>query len=316
MNILITGAGLVGCYVAREMVRRGHRAVLYDLAPQGDYVRSVAGEVPVVKGDVRDLPALMDVIRENRAEVVFHSAGLIGPKVAERPYTGLSINVGGAIAVAEASRLSGVRRIVFASSFAVYNWTLPSATPIHEDFPASQNNFYGSSKVACEQILRAYAGAYKMELAILRFAQGYGQGHYAGGSSGGLAMHGVVEPAARGEPVRIEPTLFGVNEYVYVKDIVQGVAQACEKPLSIASFNIGTGTLSSPSDVASAIRTVCPGLSVEVLPGPAERSGQHRTQPLDLSRARIDLGYDPQFDLAKGIADFVDELRRSKQAPA
>lgn len=309
MNILVTGAGLIGCYFAGEMLRRGHRAVIYDIAPIDRYVRSVAGDVPLVRGDVRDLPALMDVMREHRVEAVFHSAGLIGPKVSERPYTGLNINVGGAIAVGEASRLSGVRRIVFTSSFAVYNWNLPSAVPIDEDFPASQNNFYGSSKIACEQILRAYATSYNMELAILRFAQVYGRGHYVGGSAGGIAMHEVIEAAARGEPVRLQPQRFGVNEFVYIGDVVQGVAGACEKPVGIAAFNIGTGVLNSPSDVAGAIKTVCPEVSVEVLPGPAERPGQHRTQPLDLTRARKELGYDPQFDLVGGITHMVAELR-------
>lgn len=310
MNILITGAGLIGCYFAKEMLRRGHQVLIYDLAPIEGYVRSIAGEAPLTRGDVRDLPALLDVMRQFRPEVVFHSAGLIGPKVAERPFTGLSINVGGATAVGEAARLSGVRRLVFASSFAVYNWTLPSSVPIHEDFPTSQNNFYGSSKIACEQILRAYAGTYKLELAILRFAQGYGRGHYVGGSAGGMAMHGVVEAAFRGQPVHIEPQLFGVNEFVYVKDIVQGVALACEKPLGITALNIGTGVLNSPADVADAIRAECPGAAVEVGPGPAERPGQHRSQPLDLGCIK-ELGYAPRYGLAEGIKDFVEELRRT-----
>lgn len=310
MNILITGAGLIGCHFAREMARRGHRAVLYDVAPNENYVRSVAGDTPVVKGDIRDLPALVDVIREHQVDTVFHSAGLIGPKVAERPYMGLNINVGGAIAVGEASRLCGVRRLAFASSFAVYHWDLPPTAPLNEDFPTVQNNFYGSSKVSCEQILRAYATTYGMELALLRFAQVYGRGHYVGGSSGGIAMHGVAEAAARGEPVRVDPRLFGINEYVYISDVVQGIALACERPLKIGAFNIGTGALNSPSDVAEAIRKVRPGLEVEVLPGPAQRPGQRRDHPLDLTRARRELGYSPQFNLAGGIAEFVKELER------
>jgi len=314
MNILVTGTGLIGCHLAREMVQRGNRVVMYDLAPMEGYVRSVAGDVPVTKGDVRDLPALVDVMREYQVDTVFHSAGLIGPKVAERPYTGLAINVGGAIAVAESARLSGVRRLVFASSFAVYNWDLPPTAPINEDFPTTQNSFYGSSKVACEQIFRAYATTYGLELAILRFAQVYGRGHYTGGSSGGLAMHGAVEPASRGEPARVDPRLFGRNEYVYIKDAVQGIALACERPLVIEAFNIGTGTLHGPDDVAAAIRLARPGLPVEVLPGPAQRPGQRRDQPLDLARSKRELGYNPQFDLAKGIADFLKELQRTPGA--
>ncbi|MBI2917512.1 MAG: NAD(P)-dependent oxidoreductase [Chloroflexi bacterium] len=311
MNILITGAGLVGCHLAREMAGRGHKVIIYDVAPNPAYVRSVAGDVPAIAGDIRDLPALMEAIRDHQAEAVFHSAAFIGPKVSEHPYTGLSVNVVGTITVAEAARLSGVRRLAFASTFGVYNWSVPATAPITEDFLLGEDTFYSASKVSCEHILRAYAAKYGFELAMTRFAQVYGRGHYAGGSAGGMAFHDAVEAAARGGPARLDPRRFGINEYVYVKDVVQGVALACERPLNSRAFNIGTSVLSRPEDVAAAIRQACPTVTVEVLPGPAERPGTRRDFPMDLSRARTELGYAPKYDLAAGIADFVAELRRA-----
>ncbi len=311
MNILVTGAGLIGCHFAREVQNRGHQAVLFDLAPNENYVRSVAGDAPAVKGDIRDLPALVDTMRAHQIKVVFHTAGLIGHRVADRPYTGLNINVGGAISLAEASRLHGVRRLVFASTHGVYNWDLPPAAPVREDFPLGEDTFYAASKVSCEQILRAYGARYGMEVVILRFAQVYGRGHFAGGSSGGIAMYAVGEAAARGGPVRIDPSKFGVNEYVYVKDAVRAAILACEQPLKSKVFNVGSGTLESPSDLASAIRSARPGLEAEVMPGPAERPGHLHEFAMDTSRAASELGFRPTFDLAAGMADFIQAIEKA-----
>ncbi|MDO8689130.1 MAG: NAD(P)-dependent oxidoreductase [Dehalococcoidia bacterium] len=312
MNILVTGAGLIGCHFAREMQKRGHRTVLFDLAPNESYVRSVAGDAPaIVKGDIRDLPALVDTMRAHHIEAVFHTAGLIGPRVAERPYTGLNINVGGAISVAEASRLHGVRRLVFASTHGVYNWNLPPRAPVAEDFPVGEDTFYAASKVSCEQILRAYGVRYGLDVAILRFAQVYGRGHFAGGSSGGIAMNALAEAAARGGPVRIDPSKFGINDYVYVKDAVRAASLACEQPLQSKVFNVGSGRLEGPAGLASAIKTARPGLEVEILPGPAERPGHSHAFALDTSRTETELGYQPRFDLAGGMADFIQEMELS-----
>ena len=307
MKVLVTGAGLVGCHAARELTNRGHSVMVYDLAPDDAYIHSVAGDVSTVRGDVRDLPALTDAMREHSAEVVFHSAALIGGNVAERPYTGLSINIGGTIAVAEAARLQGVRRIVYAGTFGVYNRSLIPTPTVTEDSAIGGANFYSSSKIASEQVLRAYAAYYKFELGIVRFAGVYGYGHYRGGSSVGKLMHGLVTSIMEGGPVSIDPQRFGSNEYVYARDVAQGVSLACENPLTSDTFNIGTGIVSSAADVAEAVRTARPEVEVELGQSPQAPTGPSHQQPLDLTRSRAELGYSPQYDLTKGILDCIAE---------
>lgn len=311
MNILVTGAGLIGSYFSREMIQQGHQVVLYDIAPNRAYVSKVVGDVPIVAGDIRDLPAVMETMQRHQVDTVFHSAGLLGP-VEERPYTGLSINVGGTIAVAEAARLTGVRRFVFASTYGVYRWSPPPKAPVDEEYPLAGDAFYSGSKVACEKILLAYSNKYRMELAIPRFAGVYGPGLYAGGSAVGLNMHRIIEAAASGGPVRVDPGLLGTFEYVYVKDIVQGVAAACQRPLKHKVFNLGTAVLSSSADVAEAIRTAFPKAKVELEAPQPGRTGPRRDQPLDLTRSKEELGFTPRFDLIKGITDFAEELRKIK----
>ena len=314
MNIFITGAGLVGCHLARLLAERGHKAVLYDVAPHRDYIASITSAAELVEGDVRDLPTLIDCMRGCAPDVVFHSAFLIGSRINEHPHAGMSANVDGAMALAEATRLSGVKRLLFASTFGIYRWDLSPAEPITEDFPIGGTRFYAASKIACERILAAFASWYGLEFAILRFAQVYGLGHYAGGDAAGPAMHAALAEALAGQPVQLDPGVLSTNDYVYVEDVAFGVMLACERPLRHEVYNLGSGRLSTSEDVAAAIRAAVPGAKVEVLPEPVQGPFWRHEQRLDLTRSQSDLGYKPAFDLTRGVADFAIHVRPAQKS--
>lgn len=311
MNVLVTGAGLVGCNVARILKERGHEPVLYDIAPRESYIQSVAGAVALERGDIRDLATLIETMQRRKTETVVHTAYLIGAALSDRPYTGVRTNVDGAMAVMEAARLSGAKRFLFASTQGVYNYAVADR-PIPEDLAFSDaDHFYIASKVACERLLRGFAAAYNLEFAILRFAQIYGRGHYAAGDLAGPVMHEVLAEALAGRPARVDPGILSDNDYVYAKDVAQGVVLACEKPLKNRVYNLGSGFLGTPADVADAIRKAMPGAAVKVLSKPVIGPFWVHKQYLDITRAREDLGYSPHFDLVRGVADFVDELKRN-----
>ena len=309
MNVLAIGAGLVGCNFAREMKERGHNVVLYDLVPNEPYIRNVTGGIPVVRGNMQDLSALVETMQEHKIETVFLSAFLIGQPLMVRPYDGVRANVNGALAVIEAIRLTGARRLIFAGTFGVYNFDLDPPNPITEDFPVKGGHFYLSSKLASEELLSAFANWYKIEFATVRFAQIYGYGHYAGGDFAGPAMHRALSDALAGNQVKIDPGVLSYNDYIYAKDVGHGVALACEKPLNHRLYHLGSGKLSSPDDVAGAIREVVPGAMVEVLKEPVLGPFWRHEQILDLTRVRDELGYEPRYDLAAGLREFADDLK-------
>ena len=123
MNILITGAGLIGSHCARQAVDAGNQVVLFDLSPNRDYLQKVVGKdrADVVAADMRDLPALLSAMERYNVDTVVHTAGLIGSRVAENSYTGATNNILGTINVLEASRLRRLRRVVYVSTFGVYD---------------------------------------------------------------------------------------------------------------------------------------------------------------------------------------------------
>ncbi len=308
MTTLITGAGLIGTAFARCALDRGEDVVFFDPEPRAAFLaRKLKAEVPLIRGDVRDLPALIAALREHRCETVVHSAGLIGGRVDQALYTGFQINIQGTINVAEAVRLSGVRRLVHVSTFGVYDLRRPAIPPLMaEDFPRGQGRGYGNSKVAKELILEAYHNRYGFELVIVRPANVIGNGHFWSGSGGGEKVHELLRAGFEGRTARIPSDQTAANEYVYAKDIgrILDAAATREAPDQIA-FNAGSGVVSSFDDLLAAVRAVYPGLDVEVI---GKAPAKDRPTALDLSASKSKLGWMPAYDLPSAIADYAAEF--------
>ena len=309
MNVLITGAGLIGCHAAKRLLAKGHRVVLYDIFPDQEYIKAIIGEakgLAAEAADMRDLPALLTVIRKHGIDTIVHTAGLIGKKVAERPYTGFSVNVQGSMHVAEAVRVLEVKRLIFVSSFGAYDWNYPAGGPVKEDHPLGGAGLYGATKSANEHLLGALADLSGFELIVLRPAGVFGRGHYRGGSTVGILMKELTEKASQGEKVRLKEISLGTNEYVYVKDVAQAIEKACSAAsVKSRAFNVGTGVLHSAREVVEIVQKLVPGARIELAPPAPGEEVKHRDQPLDISRAQVELGYKPDYSLETALADYI-----------
>ena len=309
MTTLITGSGLVGTSFAQFAVQRDVRLVFYDVQPHGEYLqRKLPGaDVEFVQGDILDLPALLDAMTEHRVDTVVHTAGLVGTKVAEAPYTGIQINVMGTINVLEAVRLAGVRRLVHISSLSVYDQRRDCPAPLREDFPRGEGRLYDNTKVAKELMVEAYQRLYGFEVIVLRLAKLYGLGHFQGGSAGGRLIQTLLQCGLRGEVARVPRPLTTDFEYVYAKDVGRAVDIAATiPPPEEATFNIGTGEVLTFEELTAAIRKVLPELEVEILPGPPP--GVPMKQPIDCSKARDLLGWEPRYTMDEAFRDYVADL--------
>src|SRR5262249_20172392 len=190
MNILITGAGLIGSNCARQAVDAGNKAVLFDLSPNRDYLQKVVGKdrTDMVAADIRDLPALISAMERYNVDTVVHTAGLIGSRVAENSYTGATNNILGTINVLEASRLRHVRRVVYVSTFGVYDRAKIHDSVVRETHPIGGHNLYTVTKICSEHLVHSYAEQYKLECIIIRPSGVFGRGHYLGGLTGGQGL--------------------------------------------------------------------------------------------------------------------------------
>lgn len=309
MNILITGAGLIGAHTARHAVDAGNKVVLFDLSPNRDYIQKIVGKdrVEVVAADMRDLPALLSALERSNVDTLVHTAGLIGSRVQENSYTGATNNILGTVNVLEAARLRGLRRVVYISTFGVYDRAKIDDTLVRETHPIGGHNLYATTKVCSEHLVHAYAAMYKLDTAIIRPGGVFGRGFYVGGSTVGKVMRDLALSIIKGDPITLDANTYGLNEYVYGKDVGLAVFLACQKEnLGQRIYNAGSGVVTGPEDLAQLIKELSPNVKVTVS-GKVRADGK-KNIPLDLSVSKAELGYTPRFPLKEALRDYMDEL--------
>jgi nucleoside-diphosphate-sugar epimerase len=312
MTVLVTGAGLVGAAFAREAIAAGERVIFIDPAPRADYLRFKLGAEgwSLVRADVRDLPALIAAMKDNKVETVLHSAGLIGSKVQDSLSAAFDINLGGTRNVAEAVRLTGVKRLVHVSTMGVYDSRRPVSANVPEDFPRGARRGYGNYKAAKELILEAYADHHKFELMMMRPANVYGFGHFAAGSSGGMKMQAMVEAAMDGKSVQVPQSQTLANEYIHWKDVGRALRAAAVAPMpKDYVFNVGNGYVTTFDELAATLQAINPAARFDITPDHPPKSKAHA---MDITRAAAQLGWAPAYSMKEGIADYMEELKAAR----
>ena len=176
MRILVTGgAGYIGSHTCVELLADGHEVVVIDNLGNSsalalDRVRAISGrDLEFHHADLRDRAALRRLFADRSFDAVIHFAGLkaVGESV-EKPLLYYENNIGGTLALLEAMKEVGLRRLVFSSSATVYGD--PATVPIREDFPLSASNPYGRTKLFIEEILRDLQRAEpEWDIVLLRY---------------------------------------------------------------------------------------------------------------------------------------------------
>jgi nucleoside-diphosphate-sugar epimerase len=309
MNILITGAGLIGSNTARHAVDAGHKVALFDLSPNRDYIDKIVGKdkANVVAADMRDLPALIQALKNFDVDTIVHTAGLIGKRVAENTYTGSTNNILGTINVLEAARLLGLRRVVYVSTVGVYDRSKINESVIRETAATGGHNLYTVTKVCSEHLVHGYAFHHNLDTIIIRPGGVFGRGHYVGGSTVGMVMRDLALDIIKGGPVTIDAAVYAPNEYVYAKDVALALHLACkaQNPKQ-RTYNAGTGAVTGPEQLAQIVRELAPQAEVKVTGSSGGAGGKEA--PLDLSTSKAELGYQPKFPLKEALRDYMEEL--------
>lgn len=309
MSILITGAGLIGCHYARRVVDSGETVVLYDLSPNQEYVSKVVGKerVHVVAGDMRDLPALMRALSDYHATAVVHTAGLIGSKVAQNPYTGVTVNVQGAVHVLEAVAVLKLKKFIYLSSRAVYDRSKIKEGPIREDAPIGGNNFYNVTKICSEHLIHAYAQRYELDAIVIRPGGVFGRGHYAGGSTVGMVMRELALKILANKPFEIDARTYFDNDYAYAKDVARCIELAwkASNPQQRA-YNCSNGTVTTAEDIRRTVKELF-DIDVKVV---GQNGPQRNAFSLDLTASRAQLGFVPEYPFKEALKDYVEDMKR------
>ena len=316
MKALITGGmGVIGAETSRKFVKEGHRPVIFARHRDESLIGDILDKVDIELGDILDMPRILQAIKKHKVTHVVHTAAFVGAVSAANPALSIQVNVMGLVNVLEASRALDVQRVVFTSAKGVYGPTsgehgYPTYKPISEDMPKNPKRIYDSAKFMGENICNYYHDNMGIETVSLRFASTYGPGKTA--RHGPMAvMSRIVENPAHGLPFKIEQGGDDKDDFIYNKDSANGIYLATVAgKLKSRVFNIGTGVGVTLRDfervikrhIPNAVMEVGPGLNFYGFPYPA-------TSIYDITRAREELGYKPEYDLEKGIADYLASLK-------
>ena len=317
MKILVTGAcGRIGAHVVHQLLDRGVEVAGVDTVVPG-HLRELAGRVPLAAADVQDLGGLLRVITTERITRVIHLAAAIGDQYDAQPWGSYQVNLGGTLNVLEAARHRDVERVVMASTHNIYPLAYgvygpPEWRPIDESHPPDPHRPYAVMKLAGEYMGRVYAERLGVDFGATRFASYYGATRaIRRGKKAPDVLNRLILDAVEGVPTTIERGGNQVFDPIYIKDCAHGIvcAALASEPLRAGVYNIGGGHPVSLYAAAEAVRRVLPQARFEIGPGDSfSPDGRPHHPPLDISRARREIAYEPQYTLDDGIADCAREL--------
>jgi UDP-glucose 4-epimerase len=297
---LVTGgAGFIGSHLVEGLTARGRRVRVLDDFSTGlrANLEHIHPPPEILSGDVADAATVERAVAG--AGVVFHLAALASvQRSVEKPWDTHRVCADGTLAVLDAARRSGVRRVVYAASSSAYG--IPAGDVQHEDDPLSPLSPYAAAKLAGEMYAQSFATTYGLETVRLRFFNIFGPRQRADSPySGVIALFTAALSSGR------TPTVFGdglqSRDFTFVTDVVAAVVRAAEAPgVSGRVYNVGTGRAVTLLELLDALNRLL-GTSVTAKHGPA-RAGDVRHSRADISRARKELAYEPAVPFEDGLA--------------
>ncbi len=296
MNFLITGAaGFLGSALANHLAREGHQVRGLDDLSTGD-PQALSPDVHFTRGDVNDRPKLWTLLQE--VDCVYHLAARVSvPESVLYPREYNAVNVGGTVSLMEAMRDVGVRRVILASSGAVYGDQ--GEQPLKETAIPDPRSPYAVSKVAAEYYVRTIGKLWEMETVCLRIFNAYGPGQRL------PASHPPVVPLYLRQALR-DGTLVAhgdgqqTRDYVYVDDVVSAMVAAATAPnINGRVINVGSGLETSIRDLVKKVGEAT-GREANILYNSNTSGGVSRMKA-DLTLAAQKLNYRPSINLDKGL---------------
>jgi UDP-glucose 4-epimerase len=302
MDCVVTGgAGFIGSNLVDALLARGDRVTVIDNLSTGkraNLERALAHGVLLNEADVRDAQAVAGIFAAAHPELVFHLAAQIDVRYSvENPAGDANANVLGTIAVLEASRSVGARRVVNTSTGGgLYGDADVLPTP--EGYPIRPLAPYGQGKYAAEGYCELYERLFGLSTVSLRYGNVYGPRQDVHGEAGVVAIFcGHLIEHRR-------PTVFGdgrqTRDWVDVSDVVRANLLAADAELT-GAVNIGQGRETSVLQLLQALREVSdrgPLAEPEFVP---ERPGEVMRSCLEVGRAKRELGWEAEVELHEGL---------------
>jgi UDP-glucose 4-epimerase len=301
MRFLITGGvGFIGTALANYLAQQGHTVRVLDNLNAGDGSR-LDPSIHFTRGDVEDKPKVWRLL--NKVDCVYHLAARVSvPESVLYPREYNSTNVSGTVAIMEAMRDAGIKRVVLASSGAVYGEQ--EVDKVDEKLLPHPTSPYAASKLAAESYVSTIGQLWGIETVSLRIFNAYGPGQAV------LPTHPPVIPQfvrqiLGGGSLVIHGSGQQTRDYIYVDDVVEAlVTAATARGINREVINVGTGVGTSLIELVKIIERVTRRRARTV--AASSVSGGVSALVADISRAETLLGFKSKIALPEGLALLKD----------
>ncbi len=317
MSTLVTGGtGFVGSNIVKALAQRGHQVVCFDQVPPDVLVKAYhsdhSSSITYVQGDILDPGDLRRAVAGLRVTKVVHAAVFTGLRQdIERDSSRsiVDINVTGTANLLGLAMVLDIERFLYVSSGSVYGEGLDPAGVLHEENQLYPRTLYAVTKYASELLTRRFGELHGFPTVSTRLSSPYGPMERVTGHRAIMSVfYEWTRDAVRGDPIRIGDRTAG-RDYTYVADTVSAICTILDAPsLSYAEYNVASGRVHTLDEIAQALKEVRP--SVQLVDDPAHEVRSLRPDatrgPMDTTRLREDLGFEPAYNLATGIREYLE----------
>jgi len=307
MKYLVTGgAGFIGSHITRTLLEKGNQVRILDNFSSGKRENLKGLDVELIEGDLRDASKVAEAVKG--MDIVFHEAAFVSvAESMEKPLECLDVNVTGTSILFEAARKAGVKRVVIASSAAVYGDS--EVYPLSEDSPLRQLSPYAVSKRIDEKYAEMFTNQFGLEVAALRYFNVYGP-RQRPDSMYAAAVPIFIRRMLDNKPITVYGDGGQTRDLVNVRDVVQANLLASEHPAAPGKiFNVCTGVETRLLDLLNILYEIFPNAPKHVHAEP--RAGDiYRS--IGTPRKIVEtLGFKPSVTLAEGLKEAVEEMRNA-----
>ena len=309
MSIMVTGGtGFIGNRIIRKLLDRGEEVVCFDLAPPRNNLEPYADRINFYRGDISQIPHLLEAINTFEVHKIIHMAALLPPDTEDRPHFGMSVNIQGTNNVFEAARWTNIQRVVYASSIAVYGVQETFGNrPINENDLSDPVNVYGMTKAANDFAAGRYRERYDMDIRGVRICTVFGHGRVTGmtGMIGGLMM----SLPAIGRPVTMQFDPNEASPMIHAEDAAEIFVQVSLGNNLQHPIYISGGHLATIQDIANIVKEYMPEAQITT----GDRPVPH-VYLVDNSRMLSDIGYE-MAPLRVRVLEHMNDARAEAGLP-
>jgi UDP-glucose 4-epimerase len=296
MRVLVTGgSGFIGSHVVDQLRARGHEPVIYDLRPS-PWHTDPEHPVDTVLGSITDREALERALHS--CDAVAHLAAVADVNdVHAEPEDAERVNARGTVAVLEACRRAGVKRVIYASTIWVYSDTESDVVDENTLLPPP-SHLYTSTKLAGELYCKSYQELYGIDYTILRFGIPYGPR-----AREAAVIPAFVNKAFKGEPLTLSGDGMQSRRFVYVEDLADGVARGIDDIAVNRVYNLVSDENVTIKQIAELVQEIVGNTEIVYTPA---RPGDLGTKIVSGERARAELGWTAATPFAEGVRKYVE----------